>query len=181
MNPSAPNLLREQCVAILRGLDPSLNPHDLKTLSQRAQSIFEEIEFTGSPEEVQFLEAISMLLPPEVQMLRSEALAGLRAKNAQMLKDRGLTLQSDATPEIEREIDQAALKSIQEADALRQRECTTCHEKNKPVHALNGGFKSLLQRCSRCKSELDLYCSPECQKAHWATHKVTCISTATKK
>jgi splicing suppressor protein 51 len=36
-----------------------------------------------------------------------------------------------------------------------------------------GSSESPLQRCSRCKSTR--YCSLECQKAHWKTHKKACL------
>jgi hypothetical protein len=41
-------------------------------------------------------------------------------------------------------------------------ECATCH--NRDVKQ---------KKCGRC--EAVHYCSPECQKAHWKTHKLTCV------
>jgi hypothetical protein len=38
---------------------------------------------------------------------------------------------------------------------------------------LDGSF---LSRCGKCK--IQLYCSAECQKKHWATHKITCNTSA---
>lgn len=64
-----------------------------------------------------------------------------------------------------------AVKAFYNPDKIIQKldmgagSCDQCGEKayNKNV---------ILQRCSRCKEAM--YCSKECQKAHWPTHKQVC-------
>ena len=49
--------------------------------------------------------------------------------------------------------------------ASSQRSCAYC-----------GGVREKLLRCKRCK--LVFYCHSNCQKSHWKTHKINCISTS---
>ena len=54
------------------------------------------------------------------------------------------------------------------ANADQLRRCQNCSA----VVDKGGSQEKSFQRCSRCKAVY--YCGPECQRAHWPTHKPVC-------
>jgi splicing suppressor protein 51 len=59
-------------------------------------------------------------------------------------------------------------KNIIMADVDDPQQCANCAKAGTTEHAL--------KRCAKCKTTL--YCSRDCQKSHWKTHKKVCASNA---
>jgi hypothetical protein len=82
-----------------------------------------------------------------------------------------LLIRLGASPSLKNQVGVSAIKSaaagdagalsLLRAEAVAQRRCAAC-----------SGTERRLQRCARCHAVV--YCSPACQRQHWAEHKLRC-------
>lgn len=57
------------------------------------------------------------------------------------------------------------------AEQVTSKRCFVCNRTESDIRSRSS---TGLQKCSGCMSEFILYCSRECQKAHWKAHKSVC-------
>ena len=125
-----------------------VRPHAAK-----ARDLFEKAKLLGEPLAAQFNN--KALQPNKTRTRARKAI------------DKGIVRFDDDKPSVNPEA-QGTTRARNADIALGQLRCANC-SRHERVDLHEKPFK----RCGNCKQVL--YCSPECQKLHWKTHKPSCV------